>query len=340
MKFHVVRVPPAGSIPQRRNTTFHLLIALFVVGHAATAQPADTSAVKECISIRNESYGNAEPNRFDMFVPKSEKPTPLVIWIHGGGFVMGDKAGVIQSRREDVLYFLKNNVAFATLNYCYAKQNDSLGVEACLKDIQTALQYIRHHASRFNIDKNRIACYGISAGAGSSLYLALHDDLAVKNDTSLLGESTRITCAGALATQATYDVFRWIDYIPGMDSAFARAKEPTNDAAAKFYGYPTYEAFEPHRAKMTHDLDMLRMISSDDPPVYVMNLQKDLLPRDMNTVQHHRAHALILDKYLKMENVEHETYVYSDSSAEEKDVRHPVREFLVEHLQRQVSGSR
>jgi hypothetical protein len=309
-----------------------LLIAMVLLTPGAKSQSINDWMTADCSVIKDEKYSGDEKNTFDILMPGSDTPTPLVIYIHGGGFVGGDKADAFRSRREDIAYFLKNNIAFASLNYRFSRTDDSLGVAACLKDVRTALQHIRHHAGRYNVVKERIACYGSSAGAGSSLYLAFHDDFARKNDTTILGESTRTQCVGALATQATYDVFQWITYIPGLDSAVERAKEPTFDVAAKFYGYPNYLAFEPHREAITRELDMLRMISPDDPPAYIMNLQKETVPKDMNTIQHHRAHAVVLSEYLERNRVEHEVYLFSDETSTEKDIPHPVREFLVHHL--------
>jgi hypothetical protein len=309
-----------------------LLVTMALLTPGAKAQSISDWITPNCSAIKDEKYSGDDRNTFDILMPKSNTPTPLVIYIHGGGFVDGDKAEAFRSRREDIAYFLKNNVAFASLNYRFRRTDDSLGVAACLKDVRTAIQHIRHHAGWYNINKERIACYGSSAGAGSSLYLAFHDDFARKNDTTILGESTRLQCVGALATQATYDVFQWIAYIPGLDSAVDRAKEPTFDVAAKFYGYPNYLAFEPHREAITRELDMLRMISPDDPPAYIMNLQKETVPKDMNTIQHHRAHALLLSEYLERNRVEHEAYLFSDETSSEQDISHPVREFLVRHL--------
>jgi hypothetical protein len=332
-----MNVPGAVSLQVQLNSRcrlvlFLLLAAMVLPTPGAKAQSINDWMTTNCSVIKDEKYSGDEKNTFDILMPRSDTLTPLVIYIHGGGFVGGDKADAFRSRREDITYFLKNDIAFASLNYRFSRTDDSLGVAACLKDVRTALQYIRHHAGRYNIDRERIACYGSSAGAGSSLYLAFHDDFALKNDTTILGESTRIQCVGALATQATYDVFQWITYIPGLDSAVDRAKQPTFDVAAQFYGYPNYLAFEPYREAITRELDMLRMISPDDPPAYIMNLQKETVPKDMNTIQHHRAHALVLSEYLERNRVEHEVYLFCDETPSEQDIPHPVREFLVRHL--------
>jgi acetyl esterase/lipase len=100
-------------------------------------------------------------------------------------------------------FYLAPNIGVATINYRYRKNKDSLGVKVCIDDVQKAIQFLRFNSEKYNLDTAKIACYGSSAGAGMSLYFALHDDLATPKDLTLLGESTRLTCAGAIYTQAT-----------------------------------------------------------------------------------------------------------------------------------------
>jgi hypothetical protein len=309
-----------------------LLAALSAFPTASAAQTIEKWNDIDCAVMKDQKYAGDDKNAFDIILPQSATPTPLIIYIHGGGFVQGDKNEAFRSRHDDIPYFLEHGVAFATVNYRFCTGTDSMGVNRCLKDIRTALQFIRHHAAAYNINKDLVACYGSSAGAGSSLYLAFHDDFAFENDTTLLGESTRIRCAGALATQATYNVFRWETFIPGLDSAMAKGREKFLEGAAHFYGYPTYQAFEPHRAAVARDLDMLEMISHDDPPTYIMNLQKEVVPKDLGVIEHHRAHAVVLSEYLQKNGVEHETYLYGKDIVSETDIAHPIREYLVEHL--------
>jgi acetyl esterase/lipase len=307
-------------------------ICLVFLSFASFAQLSDFLQNTNGAVLYNEKYAEAERNVFDIIMPKSANPTALVIYIHGGGFFTGDKKEPYGWRKTDIEYYLRNNVAFASINYRYYKSDDSAGVRRCLEDVRKALQYIRFNAGKYNIDKERIGCYGTSAGAGSSLYLAFHDDMAVKGHSGIEGESTRIRCAGAIATQATYNLLRWMDFIPHLKLMVQLKKKSFYKAIAGFYGYPSFEAFKPLLDNVTHQLDMISMISSDDPPVYVMNMQKERFPKDYNIIQHHRKHALILDEYLDTQKVGHEIYVYSRKQRSEKDIQHKIHEFMVEKL--------
>ena len=296
------------------------------------AQPFDFLSGIDCKTLQNEKYGKAERNIFDIIMPTSGKPTALIIYIHGGGFAFGDKKEAYDYGKEYIKYYLDKGIAFATINYQFYNTDDSIGIGRCLNDVKTALQFFRHNSHKYNIDKGNIGSYGISAGAGSSLYLAFHDDMALKSDTTLLGESTRIKCAGAIATQATYNLFRWMDYIPNLKFVVSLKKKQFYNSMANFYGYPDYQSFSPMEDSISQQFDLLKMISVDDPPIYIINMQKERFPKNYGIIEHHREHAIILSEYLEKFKVRHEVYIYSDSIKSEKDVNLPIRDFMVNNL--------
>jgi len=77
---------------------------------------------------------------------------------------------------------------------------------------------------------------------------------------------------------------------------------------------------------------MLGMIDPKDPPIYVMNLQKARFPRNIDIIEHHREHALILDKILKKNAVEHIVYIYGKKIKKTEDAKCSIGEFFVGHL--------
>src|SRR6202035_1050212 len=108
---------------------------------------------------------------------KSEKPTPVVICIHGGSWIGGDKS----SYYVRVKTYLDAGISLATINYRLMKQaNDEKvvpPVKAPLEDAARAVQFVRSKASAWNIDKKRVGATGGSAGGASTLWRAFHDDL-------------------------------------------------------------------------------------------------------------------------------------------------------------------
>jgi poly(3-hydroxybutyrate) depolymerase len=164
------------------------------------------------------TYGTDTRNVLDIFLPESATPTPLVIFVHGGGFFTGDKSSAY-STPDDINELLVAGVAFATINYSLldvpgfnaATANDTDGINKSLSDVKEALQFLKHNAADFNIDPANVAMYGVSAGAVSSLWLAYSPDMIDVNAAadSIAGESTSLVAVGAIETQGSMDVVRW-----------------------------------------------------------------------------------------------------------------------------------
>jgi len=165
--------------------------------------------------VPDVAYGEHKLQRFDLWpVPNAKEPTPLVVFIHGGGFRSGDKTLV---RRETIETYRKAGIAFASMNY---RLSDSGPYPIMMHDAARGLQTIRHRTKEWNINPDRIVCYGGSAGAGISLWLAFHDDLAdPKSDDPIARQSTRILAAGAMNGQSTYDMHTFREWfgVPDLE---------------------------------------------------------------------------------------------------------------------------
>jgi acetyl esterase len=173
------------------------------VALGATARAAEPKPPKP--AVENAAYGPHERNVLDLWQANSKRQTPLVVFIHGGGFVNGDKAGV--RNNSAIRQCLDAGVSFASINYRFRGQAP---IQDIMRDIARAIQYVRSRAAEWNIDPARIAAFGSSAGAGSSLWLAFHDELAdPKSDDPVLRQSSRLAVAGALDGQASYDLRDW-----------------------------------------------------------------------------------------------------------------------------------
>ena len=252
----------------------------------------------------NESYGHHERNRFDIWLAKSDKPTPLVIYIHGGGFVGGDKSKYYLS--HDWPRFLENGISIATINYRFMNEAP-YGILSCMNDAKRCVQYLRFQAEKFNIDKTRIACTGGSAGAGTALWLAFSDDMADNtNADPVLRESTRLTCAGAFATQATYDIFQW-DKILGIPLS----QSPDRLLAiARVFGYKSAENRDLKKeTQIRDDLDFLAKMDKNDAPFFIFNKHKGGIPENHDDINHHPLHAKALKE--KADSVGLQAIVYA-----------------------------
>ncbi len=131
-------------------------------------------------------YGEAGGQKLllDAHIPAGEGKFPIVLIVHGGGWMAGDKATDI----VPVFAPVATNFTWFTINYRLAPINRW---PACYEDVQTAIRWVKAHAAEYKGDPKRIALLGYSAGghlvtlagargAHQSFWQALH--LAKKTD--------------------------------------------------------------------------------------------------------------------------------------------------------------
>jgi acetyl esterase/lipase len=108
--------------------------------------------------MRTISYGQDPAQALDLLVPAGGK-RPLLLFVHGGGWSIGDKAQGAGVKAE---HFAAQGWAFASINYRLVPQAT---VEGQAADVAAAIAYLRAHADQLGIDGNRIVLMGHSAGA-------------------------------------------------------------------------------------------------------------------------------------------------------------------------------
>lgn len=109
--------------------------------------------------LRNLSYasGPGRANWVDVYLPQEtvETPRPLVVWIHGGGWMMGDKS------RCPATDLVRHGFLVASINYRLSEQEV---FPAQIFDCKGAIRALRSHAEKYGIDPSRIGVWGASAG--------------------------------------------------------------------------------------------------------------------------------------------------------------------------------
>src|SRR5436189_2744294 len=126
-----------------------VVVALFVtaplLAQEAKAKKAKQPPERPTPTVADYAYGkDHERQKFDFWQAKSDKPTPVVLLIHGGGWVNGDKRSYGANMIDP---FLKEGISVAAVNYRFIaqamEQNVEPPVKACLHDAARALQTIR-----------------------------------------------------------------------------------------------------------------------------------------------------------------------------------------------------
>lgn len=202
-------------------------------------------------------YGPYERNVLNFWQAKSDKPTPLIFHIHGGGWIRGD-----MDAAEDPAEWLDHGFSVVSIRYRFTG-NDQL--PAPVYDAARALQWVRFHARELNIDPAFIICTGTSAGATSSLWLALHDDLAdPKNPDPVARESTKPFAAIALRPQTTLDS-KWI-----LDHIGPEAIK--HKMLSQSFGALSSEEMIAHPeryAAAVHEFSVIEHLDAKDAPLFI-----------------------------------------------------------------------
>jgi acetyl esterase/lipase len=119
--------------------------------------------VRQYVGITYAAPAGYRPLQLDLWVPASATPPRLVVWIHGGGWMMGDRRYLPETLRPNQIFdtLLAAGLAVATIDYRHALEAT---FPAQLHDAKAAVRYLRAHADALEIDTTRIGVIGESAG--------------------------------------------------------------------------------------------------------------------------------------------------------------------------------
>jgi acetyl esterase/lipase len=107
-------------------------------------------------TFKDLAYGPADANKLDLYLPdKADAPTPLIVWVHGGGWLQGDKKG------GPAMPFVAKGYAVASINYRLSKEAT---YPAQIEDCKAAVRFLRANAKKYNLDPDRFGAWGGSAG--------------------------------------------------------------------------------------------------------------------------------------------------------------------------------
>ena len=193
-----------------------------------------------------------------------------------------------------------------------------------MQDGARAVQYLRFKAKDFNLDPKRFAATGGSAGAGISLWLAFHDDLAdAKAEDPVLQQSTRVTCVLGTSAQCSYDP-RWIKKNIG-------GKAYKHPALQKLFSVTANELESDKAAKLYEDASPINYLTKDDPPVMVTYSGKDEPSDNPNDKPGNGIHSKKFGEILKAEmeklGLSCELFIGKDKNNFDEHVK-----FFVKHL--------
>lgn len=132
------------------------------------------------------------PLLLDLWVPDGHMSPPLVVWIHGGAWLFGDRRYLPETLRPNQLFdeSLAAGLAIASIDYRHSREAP---FPAQLHDSKAAIRYLRAHSDELGIDTDRIGVWGESAGGHLAALLGLtgqRQDL--EGDLGAVGPSSAV----------------------------------------------------------------------------------------------------------------------------------------------------
>lgn len=128
-------------------------------------QPAPGSVA---VVHTNVSYGNDPLQKMDVYLPagRSEVSTPLLIMLHGGAWISGDKSDF--TPYVDSIQKILPDYAVANVNYRLASIGSNLFPTQEM-DVDSAMQFLLRHTNEYEVSPDKIIYMGVSAGGQLAL---------------------------------------------------------------------------------------------------------------------------------------------------------------------------
>ncbi len=275
------------------------------------------------------AYGPHPKQVLHFWKAESSKPTPVLLFIHGGGWQAGGRLSGVTGMLPEML---KAGISVASVEYRFINEATADGVVPPVKgplgDAARALQLLRSKAAEWNIDKARIGASGGSAGACTSLWLAFHPDLAdPKSDDPIARESTRLWCAAVTGAQTTLDPQQMKEWTPNSKYG-GHAFGFTGDTAKKLSQFDEFLANRDKLGPWIAEYSPYALVTSDDPPIYLTYSVPPALGQDAKDPTHTSNFGVKLQEHCKAAGVEC-ALVYPGAA----DVKHAtVQDYLLDRL--------
>lgn len=253
-------------------------ISTFTLVVDQAAQPARKT-------YTNLSYANdSKAQKLDLYLPAKAGPYALVIWIHGGGFIGGDKANFRGSPILQAL--LDRGYATAVINY---RLSGEAKFPAQIFDTKAAVRWLRANAATYDLNPGKVGVWGASAGGNLAALLATSNNTKGLEDLSM-GNSREPSSVQVAIDWFGPTNFLLMDQMAREQGCTGILHDGLYSPESRLVGY----------AIQTKPLQSLApnpaaYVSRDDPPMYIEHGQLDC------TVPYHQS-QLLYDSLRKIKN--------------------------------------
>lgn len=254
------------------------LSLIFPMVHAQQTRPKfpEGTVVRRDLSYVDEGHGR---QKLDLYLPADAKNLPLIVWIHGGAWMVGSKDAFIGA-----LPFLAEGFAVASINY---RLSQHAIFPAQIEDCKAAIRWLRAHAGEYGFDPARIGVWGPSAGGHLSALVGTAGDVKEFDVGANLANSS--------AVQAVVDFFGPTDFLQmdGNRILNGMMHDTPDSPESKLVG----GLIRDHKAQV-QQANPITYVTKNDPPFLIVHGDSDPL------VPHHQSvllHAALLETGVPVE---------------------------------------
>jgi acetyl esterase/lipase len=239
----------------------------------------------------------------DVYFPEAGGPWPVLVYVHGGAWRRGDKAGAARFAPE----MTARGYLVVSVNY---RLYPTGRYPAMIEDVKCAIRFLRAHAGEYNLDSNRIAAVGISAGGHLAALVGTSEASTGMNVGEYLDQSSRVQAVVAMAPVT--DLTRTF---PNVDIELMRQVGFVEDNIAQ-------------ASPITH-------VTADDPPFLLIHGDRDeVVPVEQSQRMYDRlVETNVPAQLVIIQNGRH-SLTAPDGSARPTlaEINQIIEEFLAQHL--------
>jgi len=141
------------------------LSLLFIMGACTKDESTDNEIPTSATTFTDVAYASTSTaQKMDIYLPAGEGPFPVVVFIHGGAFKMGNK----EMETANAAVLVSKGYAAVSINY---RLSGEAKFPAQIQDCKAAIRFLRANAAKYKLNADKIASWGASAGGNLSALL-------------------------------------------------------------------------------------------------------------------------------------------------------------------------
>jgi acetyl esterase/lipase len=232
--------------------------------------PGGVTGLQDVTFSTNRGF---RPLKLDLYLPADRSaPKPLVIWIHGGGWAVGDQRGggiqapAYQDWQKVLATLAGRGYVVASITY---RLSGEAKFPAAIYDVKAAVRWLRANAGRYGVDPDRVVAWGGSAGGQLAALLGTSCKVAELEGTPVRGAE------GSSCVQAVVDFYGPTDFLQMDAQRLPNTNSPAHDSPTSgeslYLGCVLHEC-PPEKVRLANPI---AFADRSDPPFLIMHGDAD-----------------------------------------------------------------